>query len=514
METPIGPERKVFVDNVEEDVILEQLGYTQELKRSFGLVGMVGFSFSIVTSWTALGGVLIVGVGAGGPPVMIWSWVGICIATLTVAYSMAEMCSAYPVAGGQYSWVAILAPQRCARGFSYVCGWFMLIGVLAMGATNNFIAANFFLGMANLNNPDYTIERWHTVLVSYLIAFLATGANIGMPHFLDKISKGVLIWNICAFFTVFITILAMNDHKQPASFVFGKFENFTGFNPAYAAILGILQSAFGMCCYDAPSHMTEEMRNARKEAPRAMVMAVYIGAITGFVFLIALSFCIGDLEATADTPTGVPLLEIFYNSTGSVGGACALLTLVALIAIFCANSLMAEGSRSIYAFARDHGLPFSGSLSKVSKKHIPVNAVLLTLVVQMALNSIYFGTLTGFETVIAMSTEGFYLSYAMPLLARIFARITGKKHQLEGPYSLGRFGLLLNVVGFVFLTFCCITFNFPSISPVTSEHMNYVSAAIGVVMLVSGITWITTGRKRFTGPDSGNLFSLGREENA
>lgn len=91
---------------------------------------MIGFSFSIVTSWTALGGVLIVGVSAGGPPVMIWSWVGICLATLTVAYSMAEMCSAYPVAGGQYSWVAILAPKRWARGFSYVCGWFMLIGEL------------------------------------------------------------------------------------------------------------------------------------------------------------------------------------------------------------------------------------------------------------------------------------------------------------------------------------------------------------------------------------------------
>lgn len=59
---------------------------------------------------------------------MIWSWLGICLVTLAVAYSMAEMCSAYPVAGGQYSWVAILAPQRWARGFSYVCGWFMLIG--------------------------------------------------------------------------------------------------------------------------------------------------------------------------------------------------------------------------------------------------------------------------------------------------------------------------------------------------------------------------------------------------
>jgi len=56
---------------------------------------MVGFSFSIVTSWTALSGVLIIGVESGGPPVMIWGWLCVCLVTLAVAYSMAEMCSAY-----------------------------------------------------------------------------------------------------------------------------------------------------------------------------------------------------------------------------------------------------------------------------------------------------------------------------------------------------------------------------------------------------------------------------------
>ena len=32
---------------------------------------------------------------------MIWSWVFISVFSLAVAYSMAEICSAYPVAGGQ-----------------------------------------------------------------------------------------------------------------------------------------------------------------------------------------------------------------------------------------------------------------------------------------------------------------------------------------------------------------------------------------------------------------------------
>jgi choline transport protein len=48
---------------------------------------------------------------------------------MAVAYSFAEICSAFPVAGGQYSWVAILAPKTYARPLSFCCGWFILIGI-------------------------------------------------------------------------------------------------------------------------------------------------------------------------------------------------------------------------------------------------------------------------------------------------------------------------------------------------------------------------------------------------
>lgn len=277
-----------------------------------------------------------------------------------------------------------------------------------MGATNNFIGANFILGMANLSFPAYTIERWHTALLSYAIALSATTANIYGPHLLDRISRGMMIWNIVSFFIVVIVILATNDHKQSPSFVFHDFQNFTGFGTGYTAILGLLQSAFGMCCYEAPSHMTEEMKNASREAPKAIIMSVYIGAITGFIFLISICFCIGDINATAGSTTGVPLIQIFYDSTNSVVGTCFLASLITVIVLVCAMFLLAEGSRSLFAFARDHGLPFSHVFAKVEKKRqVPVYAILLACGVQMALNSIYFGTVTGFNTVISIATEGF-----------------------------------------------------------------------------------------------------------
>ena len=362
-------------------------------------------------------------------------------------------------------------------------------GIIAMGAVNNFITANFILGAANLNNPDYVIERWHTVLVAWAVAAFALAFNIFTPHLLDKVSKGFLLWNICSFLIIVITILAVNDHKQPASFVFKDFQNFTGFGTAYTGLLGLLQTSFGMCCYDAPAHMVEELKEARKEAPRAIVMSVWIGCITGFIFLIAICFCIGDIETTALSATGVPIIQIFYDSTQSVVGATCLTVLLIVIDVGCANALTAEGGRAVYAFARDRGLPFSDLWSKVEpKKQVPVFALGLTVLVQIALNAIYFGSLTGFNTVVSIATEGFCkfavplrpnltanvsvdVSYAMPLLVRVIARFTGRDTKLDGPWSLGRWGLVLNIVGLIFLLFTSITFNFPTLAPVDSENM-------------------------------------------
>ncbi len=256
--------------------------------------------------------------------------------------------------------------------------------------------------------------------------------------------------------------------------------------------------------------MTEEIKDASKQAPRAMVLSVYIGAITGFVFLIAVCFCIGDINEVAETSTLVPLIQIYFDSTNSNVGACILASFIVIIDLGAANALLAEGARSLYAFARDNGLPFSSLISKVeSKHHTPVVAILLGSFIQMAFMSIYFGTVTGFNTVIAIATEGFYLSYAMPLLVRLISYFSGTHKKLTGPWAMKPLvSVAVNFIGLTYLLFACITFNFPSVSPVTSENMNYTSAAIGVIMFVAAVTWFTTARKRFSGPEIEGVVDL------
>ena len=207
------------------------------------------------------------------------------------------------------------------------------------------------------------------------------------------------------------TILATNDDKQSASFVFSDFVNETGFPAPYTAIVGLLQAAFGMCCYDSASRMTEEVKDAQRQAPRAIVMAVYIGFATGFVFLIAACFCMSDLEAIGSTTTGVPIIEVFRQSAGR-SGATGLAMLILIVGLGASNGLTATGGRAIFAFARDRGLPFSDTLSKVQQSNAtPVNGLVAAVFVQMVLHAIYFGAVQGFETVIAVATEGFCKSF-------------------------------------------------------------------------------------------------------
>lgn len=213
--------------------------------------------------------------------------------------------------------------------------------------------------------------------------------------------------NITSFVIVVVTILATNDDKQSASFVFSDFVNETGFPAPYTAIVGLLQAAFGMCCYDSASRMSEEVKDAQKQAPRAIVMAVYIGFGTGFVFLIAACFCMSDLDAIRSTTTGVPIIEVFRQCAGR-SGATGLAMLILIVGLGASNGLTATGGRALFAFARDRGLPFSDTLSKVQVSNAtPVNGLVAAVFVQMVLHAIYFGAVQGFETVIAVATEGF-----------------------------------------------------------------------------------------------------------
>lgn len=65
--------------------------------------------------------------------------------------------------------------------------------------------------------------------------------------------------------------------------------------------------------------MIDEMPQPAKNAPKIMVMAIGMGAVTSWIFMVIILFCLRDFEAVIGSPLGA-LLEIYYQATASRAG--------------------------------------------------------------------------------------------------------------------------------------------------------------------------------------------------
>lgn len=113
--------------------------------------------------------------------------------------------------------------------------------------------------------------------------------------------------------------------------------------------------------------MAEEIHNAAIVLPRAMMLCVLINGILGFGMLIALLFCMGDIQDALSTRTGYPFIEIFFHSTGSTVGAVLMSTIVLVISMFGVMGMLAAASRQFWSFSRDRAVPGWRVWSKVSQ---------------------------------------------------------------------------------------------------------------------------------------------------
>lgn len=105
--------------------------------------------------------------------------------------------------------------------------------------------------------------------------------------------------------------------------------------------------------------MSEEVRNAPIVIPRMLVQTIAINGTLAFSFVLVLLFCIGDYQEALETPTGYPIIQIFYQATGSARAATAMQCAITSVGFISSLGVVASVSRLTWAFARDGGLPFS-----------------------------------------------------------------------------------------------------------------------------------------------------------
>lgn len=117
---------------------------------------------------------------------------------------------------------------------------------------------------------------------------------------------------------------------------------------------------------DSNVYAGDEVKKVHIRVPQSIIIATVSNAIMLFAFSICLLFMIGNVDLVTNTPSGVPLIEVYYLATKSKPAA-TFFTLMPVIILFVALfNIFASVSRLVWAFSRDKGFPFSKFFSRVS----------------------------------------------------------------------------------------------------------------------------------------------------
>ncbi|KAI1497956.1 amino acid/polyamine transporter I [Biscogniauxia marginata] len=498
MEEPKDAQRQTVVS--EDAAALAHLGHKQELKRNFSRLSMLGLAFAILNTWTALAASISLALPSGGPSAIIWGLIVAGVCNLCLAASLAEFLSAYPTAGGQYHWAAIIAWKGWSRGISYVTGWINVSGWVALTATGGLLGSTFIINIISLLHPDYESEAWHQFLIYIAFTLLALVINAFLTRLLPLFTKAAFFWSVAGFVIISITILACSSPSyQSGSFVYGDFINEVGWPDGMAWLLGLLQGAFSLTGFDAVAHMIEEIPHPQVEGPRIMLFCILIGMFSGFVFLSCLLFCVNNIEDVIESAAG-PLLQIFMDATASPAGSVCLLMFPLVCMLFTSTTLMTTSSRMSYAFARDRGLPFSHIFARVHPSlDVPLNALIWTAAWVIVFGCIFLGSNSTFNAITSASVVALGVTYAIPPAINV---LRGRKmlpptRAFKLPELLG---WTANIVGIAWTILTTVLFVFPPELPVDSSNMNYCIVAFGVILLIAGVTWIFDGRNNYKGP--------------
>ncbi|RKL02447.1 hypothetical protein BFJ68_g12004 [Fusarium oxysporum] len=444
---------------------LAQLGHTQELRRQYSLFSLCALCVCLMATWEALSSVVATALITGGAPCLFYN------------YSLGEIASIYPTAGGQYHWVAALAPASIRSTASWVTGWVSIGGQVVLTSSAAFAAGLQMQALIIVNNETYVPERWQGMLFYWLVLVYALALNIWGDRLLPYTNTVSGAIHVIGFVTI-VVVLGVMAPKNSASFVFTEVTNSSGWsNDGVSWLVGLLSAVYPF-------------------------LGVTVNGLMGLVYVIIFLFSTGPLEKLLATPTGFPFMQIFLDATKSQAGCTVLSVIITCTAVAATVAGVTSTSRTLWAFARDKSTPFDKQLSKVDKRlQIPVYAVVVVTVLQMLLGLIYLGNTTAFNAILSMSIIGMYVSYAFPIIAMLFARKGLQTSNGFGPFKLGHIaGPAANVISLIWITVVVIFSTFPSAMPVTPQNMNY-SIVVMAGWLFAGIAYyVFRGKYKFEVP--------------
>lgn len=253
---------------------------------------------------------------------------------------------------------------------------------------------------------------------------------------------------------------------------------------------------------DAAAHMSEEVSDAGLSVPRSMMWTFYINGGTGLIFLVSILFAIPSVDDALNDPTGYPFLYMFRVAMPDTNVGTNFLTVVAVLMLMVGNvSFTASCARQAWAFARDRGLPFSHWISRMNNTvHVPVNATILTLACTVLLSLINLGSNAAFNAILSLQLSSLMASYAICITCIVIRKIRHPETLPRARWSLGRYGLTINIIAACYATFASFWTFWPNSTPVDAESFNWAPVIFVGVVIIAMVTYIVQGRFVYAGP--------------
>jgi hypothetical protein len=187
----------------------------------------------------------------------------------SLAY-LANKLYSIPTSGGQYYWVAILAPRSSHRYLSYVTGiypitFYLSLINLSIGwlcatswqtnlAAASFIAGTTAQGLIALNNPNYVPQNWHGTLLTIAIALVTILFNTILAKRLP-IVEGVLVILHLLGIAILVPLWVLSPIREGGD-VLTTFYNGGGYSTVgLSAMVGMFPVATSMIGLDCSIHM-------------------------------------------------------------------------------------------------------------------------------------------------------------------------------------------------------------------------------------------------------------------
>lgn len=84
--------------------------------RKMTYLETISASWVICDSWAGVAGTVALAISQGGPVTLIYGPILMLLLVGACTFTLAELASVYPTAGGQYHWTSIMAPKSINRG--------------------------------------------------------------------------------------------------------------------------------------------------------------------------------------------------------------------------------------------------------------------------------------------------------------------------------------------------------------------------------------------------------------